>query len=469
MLDPRIERMLEEANTQASLSEAKARDLREAIETSPFLADIMRKAMDSGDLKHIRFADSPNEGGHYDAKNQTISISSHVWDWPRQHQRVDQLTAVLGHETGHALMARSTHLTNHRLSFDIEGALKQGVQYGDATVDITPFAQTYINASRKNEGFAELVSMNAVASRIKTTVNGADLEQVVKRLDDTTPCVTDGKLATGIQIGPGFMQRPGTTIQSPAIEAVAVCQFDKSSSTLGVQGKADYNAYYLSYVVSVGAELLKERSQASTQTMPQVGMNLAELRSSVAEIQAAGVSLGGTGKVFGFADTSGGRHLPVEVRQVGPIGHAQPDIAAQQTDRPAAVFADHPAHADHATYGRIHEWVKGTGNWNEAESRNVAASLYKQQLSAPLVQRVDHVTGGLGRDGAHNVFAVYAPFGDKGPHFHTHVDGRQAAQEPAEQSLQQAEVLQRTQGQQQAQEQAQQRGETEQQAGRTFR
>lgn len=123
---------------------------------------------------------------------------------------------------------------------------------------------------------------------------------------------------------------------------------------------------------------------------------------------------------------------------------------------PGPVLADNPAHADHHTYQQIHSWVQGTGNWNDEESRNVTAALYKQQVDDPLMKRVDSVTGGLGKDGSHNVFAVYAPFGDKGPFFHAHVDGRQAAQEPAQQNLQQAEVLQQTQARQQALEQTQQ-------------
>ncbi|MCG8277532.1 XVIPCD domain-containing protein [Stenotrophomonas sp. NLF4-10] len=101
--------------------------------------------------------------------------------------------------------------------------------------------------------------------------------------------------------------------------------------------------------------------------------------------------------------------------------------------------------------------MKGTGNWTEEESKNVAASLYKQQVNDPLIRRVDAVTGGLGKDGAHNVFAVYAPYGmDKGPLFHAHVDGHQAAQEPAQQNLQQAEFIKQDQVRQQALEQTQQ-------------
>ena len=84
------------------------------------------------------------------------------------------------------------------------------------------------------------------------------------------------------------------------------------------------------------------------------------------------------------------------------------------------------------------------------------------------MKRVDHVTGGLGGDGAHNVFAVYAPFGDKGPFFHAHVDGREAAQQPAEQSLQQAETIRQDQVRQQTMEQTQQRSQEEQGARMTI-
>lgn len=117
-----------------------------------------------------------------------------------------------------------------------------------------------------------------------------------------------------------------------------------------------------------------------------------------------------------------------------------------------AVLADNPSHPDFDTFDRIHEWVRGTGQWNEEQSRNVTSALYREQAGNPLVRRVDMVTGGLGQDGAHNVFAVYAPHGDKGPFFHAQVDGRHASQQPAVRNLEQAEQI----AQQRLQEQAQQ-------------
>lgn len=160
-------------------------------------------------------------------------------------------------------------------------------------------------------------------------------------------------------------------------------------------------------------------------------------------------------------------HLPTlaAVSVTAPArADAQADSPAPEKAAPGRALADDPTHPDHATYQRIHTWVSGTGNWNEEESRNVAASLYRQQLDDPLVKRVDQVSGGLGKDGAHNVFAVYAPHGiGVAPMFHAHVDGRQAAQEPAQQNLQQAETLKQDQLRQQALEQTQKQHQQQEQ------
>ncbi|CAD0331345.1 hypothetical protein LN451_06220 [Xanthomonas hortorum pv. gardneri] len=158
-----------------------------------------------------------------------------------------------------------------------------------------------------------------------------------------------------------------------------------------------------------------------------------------------------------------GQPAMAHVPTLGAVSVTAPDRSKEQEAEPALekaapsqILADNPAHPDHSTYHQIHSWVRGTGNWNEEESRNVSASLYKQQAEDSLLQRVDRVTGGLGNNGAQNVVAIYAPFGDKGPFFHAHVDGREASQQPAQQNLQQAEVIKQDQTRQQQMEQTQQ-------------
>ncbi|KHL65586.1 XVIPCD domain-containing protein [Xanthomonas euvesicatoria] len=467
MLDPRIERMLQETERQSALPPWAAQNLREAVESSPYLAEIMTKAIDNGDLKHISVSKTPNEGGHYSHATRSISINADIFLRSRPEERVDQLTGVLGHEAGHALMARSNEISTYKLSYSIEQSLREGARYGEATVDITPLAKDYIQASRQNEAFAELVSMNSVASRVKHERPNASEGYLLRRMDPTTPCVSNGRLEPGIRLDAEGIQHTGGNIEGPAIKAVGVCQFDRSGIGLGELGKSNYNDYYLSYVVSAGAAVSRNLDQSSTQSMPRIGLNMAALGSSPVQVEAAGIELGGQGKAFGFTDTSGGSLLPVEVRQIGKGRAGQPDIEPQAVASNEAVLADNPAHPDHSTYQQIHSWVRGTGNWNEEESKNVTASLYKQQTEDPLLKRVDQVTGGLGRDGAHNVFAVYAPHGmGVAPMFHAHVDGRQAAQEPAQQNLQQAEAIQQTQVRQQVLEQTQQQNVQQEQGPR---
>lgn len=113
----------------------------------------------------------------------------------------------------------------------------------------------------------------------------------------------------------------------------------------------------------------------------------------------------------------------------------------RRAGRAKALLADDPAHPDHATFQRIHNWVRGTGHWDEDKARNVAAAVYRAQAEDPLVRRVDCVTGGRGRNGAENVFAVHAPWGDREPRFMVTVDGRHASEQPAQQNLQQAEQV----------------------------
>lgn len=121
------------------------------------------------------------------------------------------------------------------------------------------------------------------------------------------------------------------------------------------------------------------------------------------------------------------------------LPEADPDRYATAPGR--VVLADDPVHPDAETFKRIHDWVRGTGHWDHGQGRNVAAALYRAQAADPLVHRVDSVTGGRGRDGEDNVFAVYMPHGEKGPSFIAQVDARVAARQPAEQSLEEAERL----------------------------
>lgn len=467
MADQRdIERLLQNLEQQPGLPKGAVPDLREAIGTSPYLTLVMTQAIDLGTLRRLEVSNQPNEGGHYDDKTGTVSINTSIFEPSIRSDRLDMLAGTVAHETGHALMAPSAQVSLNTFVFKLDAALKEGIQYGESVVDATGLSKEFIASARQNEALAELVSMNAVASRVATTTGQFNQAEFLRRVEPTTACVKDGKLEPGIHLDERGFQRTGNSISSPAVEAVAVCHFDRSDSSMGRQGTSNYPGYYVAYPVSAGAALLRERAGSTTQALPRLGYDLAELGTDTAKLEGAGLSLGGQGKAFGFVDTSHGQQREVEVRQLGPAQH-RPDIELPSLRSPSQVLADNPAHPDHSTYQQIHSWVRGTGNWNEEETRNVSAALYKQQVDDPLLKRVDRVTGGLGNDGAQNVVAIYAPHGlDKAPQFHTHVDGREASQEPAQQNLQQAEVIKQDQTRQQALEQTQQQSLQQEQGPR---
>ncbi|WP_115513984.1 MULTISPECIES: XVIPCD domain-containing protein [Xanthomonas] len=467
MVDPRVEQLLNEVEKQSGLPPSAARDFREAVETSPYLASAMAQAIESGSLRHLSVSTRPNEGGHYDASTGTVNVSADVFQRTKQSDRVDLLAGVLGHETGHALMAKSAEHSRYKLAYGIDQALKEGAQYGEPVVDVTPIAKEYLASARRDEGLAELMSMNSVASRVATTTGEVNQKVLLRRLDPTTACVTNDQLEPGVRLDKHGLQLTQGRIASPAVEAVAECHFDKGGSTLGHKGTSAYQAYYTAYAIGAGADIWKDRANVTAQPMPKLGYNLQELGVSAQQAEDAGIDLGGVGKTFGFADTSRGQVRPVEVRQLGAGNSNRPELMSYNEVQPQRILADNPTHPDHSTYQQIHSWVRGTGNWNDEESRNVSAALYKQQVDDPLIKRVDGVTGGLGKDGAHNVFAVYAPHGmEVAPMFHTHVDGRQAAQEPAQQNLQQAETIKQDQVRQQALEQTQQQSAQQEQGQR---
>lgn len=453
MADRRIEALIERSELAAS---AQA-DVRAAIDSSPYLEAVMLKGIQENRIRELTASNDPNEGGHYDRSTGAISINADYFGIDSRKDRLDTLTGVLGHEAGHALMARSAEITEHRYAFEVEQALRDATRDGNATVDITPFAKRATDDFRDNEALAELVSMNAVASRVAKSNGAFNMRDFLSRADLGTECIDKGVLEDGIRLNAKGFQLTGGKIESPAVERIAQCHFDDGAKTLGLKGTSSYPDFYAAYTLGAAVDVWNDYARGTTRTMPQIEVNLDTLKSTRSGVENAGVELGGKGNSFDFVDLSAGQRRSITVRQLGEGATTQPDAEVASISRP--MLADNPSHPDYGTFQRIHEWVSKTGQWDEEKSRNVAASLYKEQMADPLLQRIDKIAGSIGRDGQENVFAVYAPFGDKPPTFHAHVDGRQAALQPAEQNLEQAEQIRLQQVQQQQLEHQQQQNQ----------
>ena len=451
MTDPRVV----ETINRSHLAPTAQADVRAAIDSSPYLQSVMLKGIDESRIRELKVSNDPNQGGHYALDTGAISINADYLAIEDRRERLDTLTSVIGHEAGHALMARSAEITVHTYAFEVTNALRQGTQNGDHSVDITPFAKRAVEDFRSNEGLAELVSMNSVASRVAKGNGSFSLSKFLDRADLGTQCIEDGALAKGIHLNDQGIQVTGGKIDSPAVERVAQCHFDNGASTLGLKGTSSYHDRYAAYMVSAAVDASNDYARGTTRAMPQIELNLRALKSSPRGVEDAGVSLGGEGKSFDFIDISGGQRRSVTVRQLGEEATKQQDTQVALNRKP--LLANDPAHPDHGSFNRIHEWVRGTGHWDEEKSFNITSALYREQADAPLVKRVDRVMGGKGEDGSENVFAVYAPHGDKGPFFRAQVDGREAGQQPAQRNLEQADVIKHERAQAQQPEEQQSR------------
>src|SRR5690606_34058327 len=131
---------------------------------------------------------------------------------------------------------KSAAHTEYRYTYEVEQAIKQSAQYGDSSVNIQDFADRANSDFRKNEAFAELVSMNSVASRVAKTEGSFNLESFLKRADPGTECIDDRKLDREFHLTKNGFQLTGGKINSQAIETVAVCHFDRGAETLGLKG-----------------------------------------------------------------------------------------------------------------------------------------------------------------------------------------------------------------------------------------
>jgi hypothetical protein len=104
--------------------------------------------------------------------------------------------------------------------------------------------------------------------------------------------------------------------------------------------------------------------------------------------------------------------------------------------------------------------VRKDGRWDEEQSKNIAAAAMLGHANDPLQKQIDSVR--INERGG--VFSTYSPHGDKDPHFHSNVNGHEAAQMPAQQSLNQVAQV-RQQQQQETQALAQQQTQKQNQDG----
>jgi hypothetical protein len=209
----------------------------------------------------------------------------------------------------------------------------------------------------------------------------------------------------------------------------------------------------------------RDYAKGTSMHVPEIELDMARLQLDPRKIERVGLDLDGKGNSFSYIDISHGRYEREAVTHTSADSKPshQPREATASVSQPAdrPVRADQPQHADYPAFDTIRSAVRADGRWNEEQSANIAADLLRAHKADPLSPRLDQVyIGNPTATGQTNVFAVYAPHGNRDPVFYSHVDADVSAQIPAQRSLDQVEQINR----QQAQERAQARQQAESQS-----
>ena len=96
-------------------------------------------------------------------------------------------------------------------------------------------------------------------------------------------------------------------------------------------------------------------------------------------------------------------------------------------------------------FDKVRTAARSTDQWSEAQCNNIAAAGLAALKADPVCKELHHVAVARPNEqGEPNLFLMYSPHGDKGPHHHVHVGG-ESKELPAQQTLQQVAELDRQQ------------------------
>lgn len=452
--------LIDELARQKGVPPSAVADIEAAIASSPYLTNVMGAAIANGSLKHLGMTDEPHQSGHYDPGTGTVHLNRSNFDparFDKAEVRQSNLAVVIGHETGHALLAEAGRLERYQLLFDATHAIRDASRDFESA-DLTAPVQRYVAFERRNEAMAELIGMNALASR--ATHGGQEpfnRDAFAKLAAPSTSCVDDdNQLYEGLKLSADGIQRIGKFQPSPALEAVAQCYTD-TSATLGPQGKSSYRDQAGAYAMSTVSQALADYAKNTTMHVPQIELDMAALKLDPRRIERFGVDLGGPGRQLHYVDTSAGKHAQESISHTrsisGHVSHRQ-DVPAIEATKTSVLQADRPGHPDHPAFERFHRAALADGRWSHAEARNLAAAGLAAVKADPTVgANLTGVVIGQAADGGTSLIGYASPHGPTGPHHHLAIDAGEAAQVPAQKSLERVEQLNQQQAQQQAQAQ----------------
>ncbi len=450
--------LAEDLAKQQGLPPNAAAEIEQAILSSPHLSTQMTEAVRDGDLQRLRLSPrGANEGGHYDANDKAIYISTDTFTryGNNQEQLRDILTSTLGHEVEHAFQAQEARKASAELAYRIEEKIREAGPGGQA--DLTGAFNSYLHTMRWHEADAEVAGWDALASQANHEGQGVlDRQRFLRSAAHTTSCVelqnNTYKPAPGIALDDDLSM---SELRLPKVgpinrEPVAQCHFDQPAdkARLGMQGKSDYTNYYGTLGFSIAADVVSK-----WQNPPEILLDMDKLKFKKELLESNGLDLGGEGRTLGFTDPKSGFTSLSHTKTPGQK-HGVPDLEADAR----GLAPSQPSHPDHSLYLQVQAGVRSLDTeharpWDETSDRMTASLVTLAKESG--LTRVDHVV--LSRQNefvkqGENVFVVQGKLDDPA-HDRAHMKTELAAHMPEAESHQRLQTVNERLAQQHALEQ----------------
>lgn len=436
-----VQRVLDGMTRSTAEAAARARDIEDAVRSSPYLQQRMSQAITAGHLKHISADPSGGQRlGAFNDERDTVLLSPTLFAGQSRQARLDGITDVLGHEVMHGVISERREDKNETI-YTRAYQLSASNGHGSGVIDATPLVASFIERSRIDEAAAEIEGWNSVRSRIEQELGREPtVSEVARRVQATNGCVVERNGA--LTLAPGF-KLDGSMIvldkNRQSLEAMGQCYFDGSMDPAAAREREPAHRYAgaaLSYVLQAEAAIRKHGYPPN-----EIHVDFKRIGLDADQVERAGVYLApGARKPMDIVDISNPdqpRTLTIEPRS-GP-GQRTPN------DHPTA-DARTPGHPDHALFTQVRAGVErldaSLGRTLDASSEAMTASLFalaKERGFRQVDRVVLSIDSGNTRAGE-NVFIVQGDM-DNPAKLRSHIPTAVATTTPPEQSMARAAEL----------------------------
>lgn len=446
-VDLRIEPLLARLEADPTTPNGVVDDIRQAVSESPFLCNLLAKAVEDKRITDLHVSTDKRTGGYFDDKTKVLNINAAAFSGNQSRsESLDYITEVLGHETMHGVISADRLAAQKAFDADIAERMKSAVENREPSVNFTEPTRTYLDHTRTDEALAETAGLRSLASRVRHQAPSSSSSDVESELvaRSSSKCIDrnsgENALAKGLHIDEFDRSTSPFKRNDATTKAVEACFYDQGGR-LGEKQDSDYRNYNGMYpLASIAHEEDVWSGRASkyireTRT-PEIQLDLKALGLDPRQLERNGVDLGITGKLR-LTDATG--YGMVSMQSSG-----KNTVSPQRDD--AAQGPSNPQHPDHGMYRQIRTGVEALdqqqGRSFDQTSDRITHSLLTAAKGSGF-ERVDHVVMGRPPEQpgqVQNIFAVQGGLRDL-TMMRAHVDSDVAARTPVQQSVAQLHTV----------------------------